>query len=162
MAVHRRAPSAPASLAALALVLACSAPEGGAEGEAGPDEVVDASGRPEVEVPDGEPPDSLTIEEITEGDGDEVVEGTMVTLHYVGITFSGDEFASSWERGQPLVYEHGQGRWVEGWEAGLEGMRPGGRRRIVVPPELGYGDRGAPGVAPGEALVFVVDLLDVG
>lgn len=149
-------------MAALALLVACSAPEGGSgDAETGPAEVVDAPGRPEVEVPEGQPPDSLAIEEVTEGDGEEVVEGAMVTVHYVGITWSGTEFASSWERGQPLVYEHGQGRWVEGWEAGIEGMRAGGRRRIVVPPELGYGERGAPGVPPGETLVFVVDLLDV-
>ena len=135
------------------------APEGEGPGASDP---VDVTSRPEVEPVEGAPPDTLTVEDLVEGDGEEVAEGDVLTVHYLGMTWGGSEFASSWERGQPLTYTHGEGRWVEGWEQGIDGMRVGGRRRIVVPPELGYGQRGAPGVPPGETLVFVVDLLDVG
>ena len=163
MSIRRRAARPLAlALAATLVAVGCSDPDGdGAEDEAGGHDLVDPEGRPEVEPPEGSPPDALVVDDLVEGDGAPVVEGALVTLHYVGITWGGSEFASSWDRGQPLSYEHGQGRWVAGWEAGLEGMRAGGRRRIVVPPELGYGQRGAPGVPAGETLVFVVDLLDV-
>lgn len=163
MRTHCRSPRLLATTLALALLAGCSDGErGDAEREAGPGEVPDVEERPEVELPDGQPPDSLTVEDLAEGDGDEVEDGAMLTVHYVGFTWSGNEFASTWDRGQPLTYQHGEGRWVEGWQAGIEGMREGGRRRIVVPPELGYGQRGAPGVPAGETLVFVVDLLAVG
>lgn len=133
-----------------------------ADDQGSPAEVaVDAEGGPEVELPEGPPPESLVVEDLVEGDGEVVTHGALLTVHYVGLAWSGTEFASSWEHGQPLTYEHGEGRWVEGWQEGIAGMREGGRRRILVPPEQGYGTRGAPGVAPGEALVFVVDLLDV-
>jgi peptidylprolyl isomerase len=147
------------------LVLAgCEDGDGGApDGDGqGASEPLDVSGRPEVEPAEGPPPETLVVEDLVEGDGAEVADGDVLTVHYLGMTWGGSEFASSWDRGQPLTYTHGEGRWVEGWEEGLEGMRAGGRRRIVVPSELGYGQRGAPGVPPGETLVFVVDLLDVG
>jgi peptidylprolyl isomerase len=123
----------------------------------------EVEGKPNVELPeDAPPPEALQVEDVEEGDGEAVEEGALVTLHFVGLRWSdGAEFGSSWDRGQPVSYTHGQGRWVAGWEQGLEGMREGGRRQVVVPPELGYGQRGAPGVPPGETLVFVIDLLDV-
>jgi peptidylprolyl isomerase len=159
-----RGPRAGAVLATLLLVAGCSNDES-ADGDPEPEAVEsgDPEGRPTVEVPeDSAPPGELQVEDLEEGDGEAVGEGAMLTVHVVGVRWSdGVEFLSSWDRGQPISHTFGEGRWVPGWEAGLEGMREGGRRRIVVPPDLGYGERGAPGVPAGETLVFVVDLLDV-
>ena len=119
--------------------------------------------KPEVDFPIGDPPDDLVIEDITVGDGPEAQAGQTVTVHYVGVTFSGgEEFDASWNRGDPFVFPLGRGRVIAGWDQGVEGMRVGGRRRLTIPPHLAYGNRGAGGViGPGETLVFVVDLLGV-
>ena len=84
-------------------------------------------------------------------------------MHYVGVAHSsGEEFDSSWNRGTPLRFPLGAGRVIAGWDQGVAGMKVGGRRRLVIPPHLAYGDRGAGGVIrPGETLIFVVDLVDV-
>jgi peptidylprolyl isomerase len=81
----------------------------------------------------------------------------------VGVTFSaGEEFDASWNRGQPLDFTVGIGQVIEGWDKGLLGMKVGGRRRLEIPADQAYGSRGAGGViGPDEALIFVVDLLDV-
>jgi peptidylprolyl isomerase len=159
----RRGRTAIAVTAALLWLAGCSDGEAGEEAQPAPAPGPEVEGKPNVELPeDAAPPAELQVEDVEEGDGDPVEEGSTVTVHFVGLRWSdGGEFASSWDRGQPVSYTHGQGRWVQGWERGLEGMREGGRRQIVVPPELGYGERGAPGVPPGETLVFVLDLLDV-
>jgi peptidylprolyl isomerase len=119
--------------------------------------------RPEVEPPEGDPPDELEIADIVVGDGDEAVAGRTVTVHYVGVSFSsGEEFDASWNRGTPFRFGLGAGQVITGWDRGVQGMRVGGRRRLVIPAHLAYGDRGAGGViAPGETLIFVVDLLGV-
>jgi FKBP-type peptidyl-prolyl cis-trans isomerase len=144
------------------LVVGCTERDpGGSESESSVPEAGDTAGRPDLELPGGSAPDDLDVEDLVEGDGAEVADDTVLTLHYIGATWSGSEVASSWERGQPLIYRYGDGRWVEGWTRGLDGMREGGRRQIVVPPELGYGNRSVPGVPAGETLVFVVDLLEV-
>jgi peptidylprolyl isomerase len=87
----------------------------------------------------------------------------MATVHYVGVSYSsGNEFDASWNRGEPFTFALGGGQVIAGWDRGVAGMRVGGRRKLVIPPHLGYGERGAGGVIkPGETLVFVVDLLDV-
>jgi peptidylprolyl isomerase len=162
--VRRPRAAAIAATAGLLLLGGCSGDDTGEEAEPPPTpSAVEVEGKPSVELPDdAPPPEALQVEDVEEGDGEAVEEGALVTLHFVGLRWSdGVEFASSWDRGQPVSYTQGQGRWVEGWERGLEGMRAGGRRQVVVPPELGYGQRGAPGVPPGETLVFVIDLLDV-
>jgi peptidylprolyl isomerase len=119
--------------------------------------------RPEVEPPEGDPPADLEITDLLVGDGDEAVAGRTVTVHYVGVSFSsGEEFDASWNRGTPFRFGLGAGQVITGWDRGVQGMRVGGRRRLVIPAHLGYGDRGAGGViAPGETLIFVVDLLGV-
>ena len=119
--------------------------------------------KPEIDFPDGEPPTDLVIVDVIDGDGDEAVAGRTVAAHYVGVAFStGEEFDSSWSRGDPLSFPLGGGRVIKGWDQGIAGMRVGGRRRLVIPPHLAYGDRGAGGaIAPGETLIFVVDLVDV-
>jgi len=119
--------------------------------------------KPEIDFPEGEPPTDLVIVDEIAGDGDEAVPGRTVAAHYVGVAFStGEEFDSSWSRGDPLSFPLGGGRVIKGWDDGIAGMRVGGRRRLVIPPHLAYGDRGAGGaIAPGETLIFVVDLVDV-
>ncbi|MEJ5944978.1 FKBP-type peptidyl-prolyl cis-trans isomerase [Pseudokineococcus basanitobsidens] len=116
--------------------------------------------KPAVTVPEGDPPADLQVDDLRVGDGDEAVAGSTVSAHYVGVSWStGGQFDASWDRGQPLSFRLGAGQVIEGWDTGIQGMRVGGRRRITIPPHLGYGDRGAPPViAPGETLVFVVDL----
>ena len=119
--------------------------------------------KPEIEFPGDEPPTDLVITEVTEGDGAEATSGSTVSVHYVGVAHStGEEFDASYNRGQPLQFRLGVGQVIEGWDHGVEGMKVGGRRQLVIPPHLGYGDRGAGGVIkPGETLIFVVDLMDV-
>ena len=119
--------------------------------------------KPEIEFPDPEPPTDLVVTEVREGDGDEAVAGKQVLVHYVGVAHStGEEFDASYNRGEPLSFRLGVGQVISGWDQGVQGMRVGGRRQLVIPPHLGYGDRGAGGVIkPGETLIFVVDLVDV-
>ncbi len=119
--------------------------------------------RPEIDFPGDQPPTDLLVEDITVGDGAEATAGSTVSAHYVGVAHStGEEFDASWNRGAPLDFRLGVGMVIAGWDAGIAGMRVGGRRRLTIPPHLAYGDRGAGGaIAPGETLVFVVDLMDV-
>ena len=119
--------------------------------------------KPEIEFPDPEPPTQLVVTEVREGEGDEAVAGKQVLVHYVGVAHStGEEFDASYNRGEPLAFRLGVGQVISGWDQGVQGMKVGGRRQLVIPPHLAYGDRGAGGVIkPGETLVFVVDLLEV-
>ena len=119
--------------------------------------------KPEIEFFDPEPPTDLVVTDITAGDGAEATAGSTVEVHYVGVTHStGEEFDASYNRGQPLSFRLGVGQVISGWDQGVTGMKVGGRRQLVIPPHLGYGDRGAGGViGPGETLIFVVDLLGV-
>jgi peptidylprolyl isomerase len=119
--------------------------------------------KPEIDFPGGEPPADLEIKDIWEGDGPVAKAGDTVSVHYVGVAFStGEEFDASWNRGEPFAFPLGAGAVIAGWDRGVVGMKVGGRRRLVIPPDLAYGDRGAGAViAPGETLIFVVDLLDV-
>ena len=119
--------------------------------------------KPEIDFPDFEPPADLVVTDLTEGDGAEATEGNTVSVHYVGVAHStGEEFDASYNRGEPLSFRLGVGQVISGWDQGVTGMKVGGRRQLVIPPHLGYGDRGAGGVIqPGETLIFVVDLVDV-
>jgi peptidylprolyl isomerase len=120
--------------------------------------------KPVVTIPDGPPPGELLIEDVEIGQGPEALAGTPVGVHYVGCSWStGDEFDSSWSRNELFGFELGAGQVISGWDQGVAGMRVGGRRRLTIPPRLGYGEHGAGGViAPNETLVFVVDLFEVG
>lgn len=122
-----------------------------------------ASEKPVVTIPDGPPPTELLIEDLEVGDGPEATSGTTCTMQYVGVAWSTQsQFDASWDRGQPFSFQLGQGMVISGWDQGVAGMKVGGRRRLTIPPELGYGARGAGGVIKGgETLVFVVDLLGV-
>ena len=121
------------------------------------------STKPEIDFPGGEPPTDLVITDITVGDGAEAKPGAKVTVHYVGVAYStGEEFDASWNRGSPFQFQLGAGQVIAGWDSGVAGMKVGGRRQLVIPPQLGYGQRGAGNVIkPGETLIFVVDLLAV-
>jgi len=120
--------------------------------------------RPEIDRPDGDVPFELVIDDLIVGDGPEATAGQKVSVHYVGVAFStGEEFDASWNRGQPFEFKLGKGQVIPGWDAGVQGMRVGGRRQLTIPSAMAYGARGAGGViAPHEPLVFVVDLLAVG
>ena len=117
--------------------------------------------KPEVDFPGGEPPTELEITDIWEGDGAVAKAGDTVQVHYVGVAYStGEEFDASWSRGAPLEFRLGVGQVIAGWDQGVQGMRVGGRRQLIIPPALGYGDRGAGrSIAPGETLIFVCDLV---
>jgi peptidylprolyl isomerase len=119
--------------------------------------------KPQVDFPEGNAPTELQIIDIETGTGPEAVAGKRVAVHYVGVTFSGgEEFDASYDRGEPIVFPLGTGRVIAGWDQGIAGMRVGGRRRLVIPPHLAYGNRGAGGVIkPGETLIFVCDLVGV-
>ena len=125
---------------------------------------VDTDTKPKVEVPEGEPPAGLQIEDLKEGDGATARTGDTVTVHYVGVSYStGKQFDASWDSGEPFTFPLGAGQVIPGWDQGVAGMKVGGRRRLTIPPELGYGEPGQPpDIAPNETLIFVVDLLEVG
>ncbi|MFI5842023.1 FKBP-type peptidyl-prolyl cis-trans isomerase [Catenuloplanes sp. NPDC051500] len=120
--------------------------------------------KPQVAPHDGPPPADLIVEDITVGDGEEATPGRHAIVHYVGIAHStGAEFDASYNRGDTFSFPLGGGRVIGGWDKGVVGMKVGGRRRLVIPPHLGYGPQGAGGglIAPNETLIFVVDLVDL-
>jgi peptidylprolyl isomerase len=120
----------------------------------------DPGSKPEITVPQGEPPAGLEVTDLVVGDGATVDEGATVTTHYVGTSWStGGQFDASWDRGRPISFP--LSGVIPGWTRGIPGMRVGGRRVLVIPPEMGYGRHGSPPViGPDETLVFVIDLVD--
>jgi len=132
-------------------------------GDDGGSSDVDTSTKPTVEVPDGPPPKTLQTDDIVVGDGAEAKPGDTLSMQYVGVNYSnGEQFDASWDNGQPFTFQLGSGQVIKGWDQGIAGMKVGGRRELIVPPDLGYGAQGSPpAIGPNETLVFVVDLLDV-
>ena len=116
--------------------------------------------KPEVEVPDGPAPKKLKIRDIVEGTGAEAKPGDVVTVDYVGVLYkNGRQFDASWDRNEPFTFPLGVGQVIPGWDQGVAGMKVGGRRELIIPPDLGYGTEGSPPVIPPNApLIFVVDL----
>jgi FKBP-type peptidyl-prolyl cis-trans isomerase len=105
---------------------------------------------------------ALAIEDLVIGSGAAAARGRRVTVHYTGWLTNGSKFDSSKDRNQPFAFSLGRGQVIQGWEQGVEGMKVGGKRKLTIPPELGYGARGAGGVIPPNAtLVFEVELLGV-
>ena len=122
-----------------------------------------AATKPHVEVPKGKAPKRLVKKDIKVGSGAVAQPGQTVTVQYVGVNYKGGkQFDASWDRGQPFSFPLGAGQVIRGWDQGIPGMKVGGRRMLIIPPDLGYGPRGSPPVIkPNETLVFVVDLLSV-
>jgi peptidylprolyl isomerase len=117
--------------------------------------------KPTVEFPEGELTGDLQIRDLIEGTGATASSGQQADVHYVGVAHStGEEFDASYNRGAPFSFPLGEGRVIAGWDQGVQGMKIGGRRELIIPPHMGYGDRGAGGaIKGGETLIFVVDLL---
>jgi peptidylprolyl isomerase len=163
-------------LGAVAVVLAgCGGTVEEAPTEVEPEAATTETGDP-VDAPDAvemltlaradrtEPPAVLEVTDLVVGEGAEAVAGSRVVVQYLGVRWSdGGVFDASWTRGRPFSFDLGAGLVIDGWEQGVAGMRVGGRRLLVIPPQLAYGDRGAGSViGPGETLVFAVDLIEVG
>jgi peptidylprolyl isomerase len=121
------------------------------------------SSKPSISIPQDLPPSSLVIDDETLGSGDEATSGRNVSVHYVGVAWStGKQVDASWDRNEPFDFRLGAGQVIAGWDQGVAGMKVGGRRKLTIPPHMGYGDYGAGSVIKGgETLVFVVDLLNV-
>jgi len=119
--------------------------------------------KPQFPAPQGEPPSELVIRDIVKGKGRKAEPGDTLTMQYVGVSWSnGQQFDASWDAGQPFPFQLGAGMVIQGWDEGMVGMQKGGRRLLVIPPDLGYGSQGAGGaIGPNETLVFVVDLVEI-
>ncbi len=118
-----------------------------------------AKGEPKVPPVTGKAPDKLVTKDLKDGSGKPVKTGDKLTVNYVGVSCStGKAFDASYPRKQPFEFTIGQGGVIQGWDQGLLGMRPGGRRELIIPAKLGYGESGSGGIKPNETLIFVVDL----
>jgi peptidylprolyl isomerase len=139
------------------------APPAGSDESAAAEEPVSSGKKPKVTVPDGPPPKELEVKDLKEGTGKTAKAGDDLTMDYVGVSYStGKEFDSSFSAGQPFNFTLGQGAVIAGWDEGIEGMKVGGRRELIIPPDKAYGAQGSPpSIKPNETLVFVVDLLAV-
>jgi peptidylprolyl isomerase len=117
--------------------------------------------KPTITLPGGPPPEDLVVVDIVEGEGVQVPAGATVTTHYVGVSWANDgqQFDASWDRGTPIQFP--LAGVIQGWADGIPGMRVGGRRLLVIPPAKGYGAQSpTPAIAPNDALVFVIDMID--
>jgi len=114
--------------------------------------------QPEIDFPGGAAPADLVVSDVRIGAGTEAAPGAQVTVHYVGVEYdSGEEFDSSWGRGEPITFP--LNGLIKGWQEGIPGMRVGGRRQLIVPPEQAYGAAGGGHRLSGQTLIFVIDLL---
>jgi peptidylprolyl isomerase len=115
--------------------------------------------KPAIVTPEGDPPTELVTKDIVKGTGPKAKPGDRLTMQYVGVAWSnGQQFDASWDRGQPFPFQLGAQMVIPGWDRGMVGMRKGGRRLLIIPPDLGYGPQGSGPIGPGETLVFAVDL----
>jgi peptidylprolyl isomerase len=124
-----------------------------------------ADGTPTITIPDGEPPNELVVQPLIEGDGPTVEEGQTITAHYTGVIWdTGEQFDSSWDRGEPAQFPIGVGGVIAGWDEGLVGQPVGSQVLLVIPPDKGYGPEGnaSAGIEGDDTLVFVVDILGAG
>ena len=120
----------------------------------------DLSEKPRIPKQAADPPSQLIKQDIVVGKGRTAKEGDVVSMQYVGVRYrDNQQFDASWDRGEPFQFPLGGGQVIQGWDQGIVGMKVGGRRQLTIPPDLAYGDQGAgPDIAPGETLIFVVDL----
>jgi len=116
--------------------------------------------KPEIDAPEGPAPEQLEVVDLIVGDGDEAQASSTVDVHYLGVSYdSGDEFDSSWSRGESINFP--LRNLIAGWQEGIPGMKVGGRRKLTVPPHLAYGAAGGNHPLSGQTLIFVIDLLGV-
>jgi peptidylprolyl isomerase len=129
----------------------------------GEGDLSDTSTKPNVTVPSGVSPKQFAYKDIVEGTGAAAKPGDKVTVQYVGVGFDSEkEFDSSWSRNEPFPFTLGAGEVIKGWDQGVEGMKVGGRRELIIPGSLAYGAAGSPPkIGPNETLIFVIDLLEV-
>jgi peptidylprolyl isomerase len=119
--------------------------------------------KPKIVKPQGDPPTQLVIKDIVKGTGPKAKPGDTLTMQYVGNSWStGEQFDASWDRGQAFPFQLAAGKVIPGWDQGMVGMRKGGRRLLIIPPDMGYGPQGAGPIGPNETLVFAVDLEKIG
>ena len=120
--------------------------------------------KPTVVVPDGAPPAQLVTEDLIVGTGPAAKSGDMVTMQYVGVSYTTkQQFDASWDRGQPFPFTLGAGGVIKGWDQGIVGMQVGGRRELIIPPDLAYGaNPPTPAIPPNDTLIFIVDLVKIG
>jgi peptidylprolyl isomerase len=123
----------------------------------------DTKSKPVVPKQTGAPPKKLVVKDIVVGKGKAAKKGDKLSMQYVGVLFKGGEqFDASWDNGSPFDFTLGQGNVIKGWDKGLVGIKPGGRRELIIPPNLAYGAQGQPPTIPGNAaLAFIVDALSV-
>ncbi len=115
--------------------------------------------KPKIIQPTGDPPSKLVIRDIVKGHGPKAKPGDKLTMQYAGNSWSnGQQFDASWDRGQAFPFQLGAGMVIPGWDKGMVGMREGGRRLLIIPPDLGYGPSGSGPIGPNETLIFAVDL----
>lgn len=147
----------------IALVVVILVGRGGDGDEPDPAALSDTSSKPVIAASDDPAPTELEIEDIVEGDGPAAKDGDDLSMQYVGAIYdTGDEFDNSWDRGEPFDFKLGSGNVIQGWDQGIKGMKAGGRRKLVIPPDLGYGEAGSPpAIPPNSTLVFVVDLVSI-
>jgi FKBP-type peptidyl-prolyl cis-trans isomerase len=157
----RRAPAVLTAALAAVLLTACAG-EDRAQTRTTPAAVV-PSDRPKITVPSGPPPTRLVTKDIRTGTGALALPGKVVTVHYVGALYrNGKEFDASWDRGHPFTFRLGNQDVIPGWDQGVLSMHVGGRRELIIPPDLAYGAEGRPPeIPPSSTLIFVVDLISV-
>lgn len=151
------------SAALILLATGCSSDDSASanSGESGIEVSTDTASAPEITLPEGDPSSDLVVETVVQGDGDEVMAGDLLLADYAGVLYdSGEEFDSSWSRGEPAAFGIGTGAVIQGWDDGLVGQQVGDRVLLVVPPDLAYGDEGTGAIPGGSTLVFVVDIRD--
>ncbi|MEA2150292.1 MAG: hypothetical protein QOD69_2122 [Solirubrobacteraceae bacterium] len=124
----------------------------------------DLKTKPAIPKPSGKPPKTLVVKDIVRGKGKTAKAGDTLTVQYVGVDYkTGKQFDASWDSGQPFQFQLGAQMVIPGWDQGIAGMKVGGRRELIIPPDLAYGPQGQPpAIAPNATLVFVVDLVKIG
>jgi peptidylprolyl isomerase len=119
----------------------------------------DTSKKPTITKPSGDPPTELVKKDVVVGKGPAAADGDKLSMQYLGALFDGKQFEASWDAGKPFDFELGAGNVIPGWDEGIKGMKAGGRRLLVIPPDKAYGPQGQGNIPPDATLIFVVDLL---
>ena len=162
-AMDRRIVTLISASALLAVIVAVVLIAGGSDESSSSADQTDTTVKPTIEAPTDPAPTELVINDIVEGTGPAAKDGDAVSVQYVGALYdTGEEFDASWDRGEPFDLTLGGGTVIAGWDQGLVGMKAGGRRELIIPPDLGYGPQGSSPSIPADAtLIFVVDMISI-